>query len=354
MEAVNKRQSEFDYAKTFAIFFMVIIHVIEEMSTVNTEILPTGTLNNLVQFFAGPMAAPVFIFAMGIGIVYSRHQEPIELLRRGIKLFLVAFVLNIVRDVIPRLLVCAISGAMPEWHEFRYQLFCVEVLHFAGLAFMLTALLRKLRVPIWGLIPIGIVMQIVGNTLSETYAPSGVTEILLSYIYKAGDLSYFPIMNWYLSLAVGMVAGTLIKKYNDRMDRVYRSAFWIALSLQSGFMLSCSHYGIDKRLFYSICEDVFYRQMFFNFMYNTIIIVLELSIFHYIDKKLSRRIYPFVGFCGKNLTTIYVVQWIIVGWLTSFQDYLNLHPGLEMSVVLGILIALLSILITKILPRIRW
>ena len=25
MEAVNKRQSEFDYAKTFAIFFMVII-----------------------------------------------------------------------------------------------------------------------------------------------------------------------------------------------------------------------------------------------------------------------------------------------------------------------------------------
>ena len=50
MEAVNKRQSEFDYAKTFAIFFMVIIHVIEEMSTVNTEILPTGTLNNLVQF----------------------------------------------------------------------------------------------------------------------------------------------------------------------------------------------------------------------------------------------------------------------------------------------------------------
>ena len=67
--------------------------------------------------------------------------------------------------------------------------------------------------------------------------------------------------------------------------------------------------------------------MFFNFLYNTIIIVIELSVFHYIDKKCGRIIYPFVGFCGKNLTTIYVVQWIIVGWLTSFQDYLNLHLG---------------------------
>jgi len=93
---------------------MVIIHVIEEMSTVNTEVLPTGTLNNLVQFFAGPMAAPVFIFAMGIGIVYSSHQEPVELFRRGVRLFLAAFALNIVRDVIPRLLVCAISGTAPE------------------------------------------------------------------------------------------------------------------------------------------------------------------------------------------------------------------------------------------------
>ena len=30
----KKRQVEFDYVKTIAIFFMVIIHVIEELSTV--------------------------------------------------------------------------------------------------------------------------------------------------------------------------------------------------------------------------------------------------------------------------------------------------------------------------------
>lgn len=353
MEVTRKRQPEFDYVKTFAIFFMVIIHVIEEMSTVDTEALPTGFLDNTIQFFAGPLAAPVFIFAMGIGIIYSRHQEPLQLFRRGIKLFLVAFALNIVRDVIPRLLVCAISGTAPEWSVFRYQLFCVEILHFAGLAFMLTALLKKLRVPVWALIPIGVILQIIGNVLTAAYAPEGALEILLSYIYKAGDLSYFPILNWYLSLAAGMVAGTLIMKYSDKMDKIYRAALWIGLSLQCGLMLSCSYYGIDKRLFYSISGDVFYRQMFFNFLYNTIIIVIELSIFHFISRKCS-RIYPFVGFCGKNLTTIYVVQWIIIGWLTSFQNYLNLRPNLEMSVVLGILIALLSMLITKFLPRISW
>lgn len=38
----NKRRSEFDYAKTLAIFFMVIIHVIEEMSHVEFEALPSS------------------------------------------------------------------------------------------------------------------------------------------------------------------------------------------------------------------------------------------------------------------------------------------------------------------------
>ena len=50
-----------------------------------------------------------------------------------------------------------------------------------------------------------------------------------------------------------------------------------------------------------------------------------------------------------------MVQWMIIGWTASFQDYLKLDPGMEMSVVLGILIALLSIGIAKLLPPpIKW
>ena len=354
MKNNTERRHEFDYAKTLAIFFMVIIHVMEEMSHVSFEALPAGFWENFIQFGAGPLAAPVFIFSMGIGIVYSRHQEPEQLFRRGVKLLLAALALNICRDVIPRLIVCMISGSAMDPEVLRYQLFNIDILHFAGLAFMLTALFKKLKVPVLALVPIGIIMQILGNELALVFAPTGVAEILLSYIFDTGgDLACFPILTWYLSLAVGILAGTIIKKYSDKLNLVYSIGFWGGVSLLLGFLFACHYYEVDIRLFHALYEDAFYGQTFFHFLYNTLIIVIELSIIYLIIRRWNKDL-PSVTFCGNNLTTIYVVQWMIIGWMTSFQDYLNLDPGMEMSVVLGILIALVSIGITKLLPRIKW
>ena len=354
MQIETKRRSEFDYAKTLAIFFMVIIHVVEELSHVEFETLPSGFWENLIQFGAGPLAAPVFIFSMGLGMVYSRSQEPIQLFKRGVKLLIVALALNICRDVIPRLIVCLISGSAPDWEVFRYQLFNIDILHFAGLAFMFTALLKKLKVPVLALVPIGILMQIVGNELSLCFAPTGLAEILLSYIFDTGgDLACFPILTWYVSLAIGILAGTIIQRFSDNLNRIYSIGFWGGASLLLGFIFACHYYDVDIRLFHALYEDAFYGQTFFHFLYNTLIIVIELSLIYLITRKWKRDL-PFAEFCGKNLTTIYVVQWMIVGWMTSFQDYLKLDPGMEMSVVIGILIAIASIIIARLLPRIKW
>lgn len=84
MRVNTKRQAEFDYIKTLAIFFMVIIHVLEEISAYGAyETVPAGFWENLVEFGAGPLAAPAFMCAMGVGIIYSRRNGPSELFRRG-------------------------------------------------------------------------------------------------------------------------------------------------------------------------------------------------------------------------------------------------------------------------------
>ena len=58
-----KRQRELDYTKTLAIFMMCIIHVFEELSIYNMETsLPSGFAENLIQFAAGPLGAPMFMF----------------------------------------------------------------------------------------------------------------------------------------------------------------------------------------------------------------------------------------------------------------------------------------------------
>ena len=355
MNKEKHRIKELDYAKTLAIFFMVIIHVLEELSSFGIEEkLPSGFLEKFIQFGAGPYSAPLFIFCMGFGTVFSRNHDPKKMFRRGIKLLLMGISLNLARDVVPRLLVCLFSGVSPEWEVMRFQIFNIDVLHFAGLAFMLTALLKSLKVPNLTLIPIAVLMQAAGNLISLNYVPEGIWELIFSYFIFTGDLSCFPLLNWYLSMAIGIVAGDEVKNFVGDADAEFHRTFWTCFCLLVGFLSATSFYKIDHRIYYALYDNFLYKQTFFNFLYNTLVIFMLICVIHSLTKN-QENSYGFFKFCGTNLTTIYIIQWLIIGWTASFQEYLHLiQPGFAASIGLGIIIALISIGITKLLPPIKW
>ncbi len=80
-----------------------------------------------------------------------------------------------------------------------------------------------------------------------------------------------------------------------------------------GFVVACHYNDLDIRYLHALYEDAFYQQTFFNFLYNTQIITVEIFVLHIITGRLKENI-AFFDFCGRNLTTIYVVQWMIIGW----------------------------------------
>ena len=125
--------------------------MIEELSTVDIDALPSGFWENFIQFGAGPLAAPVFIFAMGVGIVFQRHQEPIQLFKRGLKLWAAPVPEYLQRCDPSSYCQSDFRKLTPEWETLRYQLFNIDILHFAGLAFILTALFKRLRYLSWHL-----------------------------------------------------------------------------------------------------------------------------------------------------------------------------------------------------------
>ena len=78
-EIVNKgRQRELDWAKAFSIVAMICIHCYEQISVIDTEVVPTGFYRNFMEFVAGPLGAPLFMFCMGVGIMYSRRNTPAD------------------------------------------------------------------------------------------------------------------------------------------------------------------------------------------------------------------------------------------------------------------------------------
>ena len=92
------RQVGIDLAKCLAIIFMIIMHTLMHFDA--DENSTFYQIYDLV--FGSILAAPVFMTAMGVGLAYSSKSTPKKIIFRGINIFIIAFILNVVR-VIPKL-----------------------------------------------------------------------------------------------------------------------------------------------------------------------------------------------------------------------------------------------------------
>ena len=345
MKVNTKRQVEFDYIKTLALFFMVIIHVLEELSTYGAyEVIPAGFWENLIEFGAGPLAAPAFMCAMGVGIIYSRRSEPPQLFRRGVRILILAIGLNLVRGVIPTLTVSAIRGNIDPDRIF-YLMFNVDILHFAGLSLMLTALLKKLHVPPLAFVPVAIAMQIIGNLLPPITADCSIPLYILGSFFHTSPLSAFPLLICYIHIAAGIAFGDILIRQKDP-ERFYRIIFWGSLSLLAGLLFTLVTTGYDLKNLYMLYNELYYQQTFLHFAFNTLVVLLELSIFHFMLERF-RPAEGFALFCSKNVNSIYLIQWVIIGIWVGFGGS---NFGFWGSVLWGLVIAFASIGFTRILP----
>ena len=104
--------------------------------------------------------------------------------------------------------------------------------------------------------------------------------------------------------------------------------------------------GYDLKNLYVLYDELYYDQTFLHFVFNTSVLMLELSLFHFMLNRF-RPAEAFVRFCGKNLNGIFLVQWVIIGVWVGFggSDF-----GFWGSVLWGLVIAFASIGIVRILP----
>ena len=93
------RQIFLDIAKTFAVFHMVFVHVFEDWN-MDFAKYPEVLKGHIIAS-ALVISAPLFMFCMGVGLMYSRNTSIKYNIIRGVNLFKLGILLNIFRSVIP-------------------------------------------------------------------------------------------------------------------------------------------------------------------------------------------------------------------------------------------------------------
>ena len=348
-ENINSgRQLEFDIAKFLVVINLAPIHSVIECST--DEVLAHGFPFFYDSVLGGPLAAPMFLFAMGVGFVYSKRDSAKGFFYRGLKLLLVGFVLNILRFFLPFITGYLITHSAEQYIEpLWYRVFGNDVLQFASLSLILMALLKALKLPDLGILLTAVIMRIAGIFLSGFDANNQILNVLLGHFIAVEDsaemvFSDFPLLNWFIVPASGYIFG---KKLISCSDADKKKLYMILSVPCLIFAVIWFTKGIiNASGMFDEGQNSYYHMGIADTFASICAVLALLGIYNLFAAKLPERVLYLIVQISRATTHVYFIQWVLVMWLTDFLLYVirgnQFLPQLY-SILLGYLISLISV-----------
>lgn len=203
-EKVNTgRQPELDILKALIVVFgMTMVHA-WDWDTTLFESTFTYFVNELG---GGVYDAPIFMFAMGIGMKYSHRQSVHKALWRGIKLLTFGQVLNLARYALPFFIRAHFQGDSLG-SSLQVLNFSSDIMQLAGLSFILVAITWKLKMTSGQTVILAMIMSIAGTMLEHVETGNYPLDQLLGLFWGTDTESFFPLFNWFIFIAAGQWFG---------------------------------------------------------------------------------------------------------------------------------------------------
>jgi Predicted membrane protein len=351
------RQPEVDMAKAVVIFFLASIHVFVECTS--EEGLSSGIPYFFDSVLGGPWAAPMFIFSMGIGLAYSRHNTPSLIAKRGIGLLLLGVIHNTMRYLIPSLFGYAITGNRVFYIErLPYLFFGNDILQFAGIAMLLMALLRKINLSGLSIVIVSIVLNVVAMIFNNVNLGNPVLNILMGHFIGTVDGSVeemiksdFPLFIWFIMYAVGYLFGNALKRMRNKKK------FYLIISIPCAIAVMIAlpyEYFHEFGMMGGPADDVFYHANFFDMILCIANQFAMLGIYYLISRFLPVNVMDRISQVSKNVTIVYFIQWILVWWAVDFflfiikgSEYMEPLPALALGMALNFISVILADLWAK-------
>ena len=301
----TSRRYELELLKALAIISMIICHPVIRLGIHNPG------YEKEFLFFLGQdifgnylCVAHAFMFAMGFGIVFTRKNTPKELMLRGVKIYLLGYVLNFFRYGIFNLTEAIFTG------EFRSDMLAI-----AG------------------------VLSVIGSVIPAIDTGNFAGNWLLGhFVYTDPEACTFVFFNWYIFVAIGMVFGSILRKTEDT-DRLYKRLLIVSCCVMVVYITLTFIFGV-----YFLCRDHNYYMLSLPEAAGLLSIDLSfLSAFYFLLKRVpASKLRVFLDM-SRNITPIYFIHWIILGFVDSIFCYLlDITFPWPVIYLIGVVLSILS------------
>ena len=339
----HERQYNLDLLKAVAIICMVICHAVENPAAYRPE-YSNEFLYTFADIILGSyvVVAHGFMFAMGVGMVYSRRNAPSDLIVRGIKLLILAYCLNFLRAGVYYLTYDILNGLHTE--KAFLKLFGPDILQFAGLAHIATGIFKKLKLQEIHMLGIGLILSMIG-TMAATFDTGNQVLNLLFGLIIATAVNYtnFSFCSWYIFVGAGLLFGKILQGTSDK-DKLYK-----ALLIASSIIALLYILGTVKNgyFFLSVLNAYYVASPMEAFGLLSIDFFV-LSLFYFLLKKVDVSKFKLMIEMSKNINSIYCIHWcIICATEFVFCFLLGMVPSYAVLYPYGVVVLVVSFLLAR-------
>jgi uncharacterized membrane protein len=277
-----------------------------------------------------------FVFLMGIFITLTGNKNLSLSIKRGVILFLAGYALNFFRSSLPMWL--SLEFGIINQEDLGNdspirELLVVDILQFAGIAFIICSLLSHYlpNPKYWLLIALGIAFAspytwdiYTGNVFAD--------EILKLLAGNIAEGAFFPQFPWLAYAISGMAFGHWLKQADDLNDFLKKSAWFSLAATLIGVGIIFTnidyHSGGSMRAGPGGVIAISGFTALTIFLFNIIV-----------EKVPHNPIFGFWYTWSKHITIIYVVHWLLIGWGLMYFGFRSLS-GIEFLVTLLVLYVL--------------
>lgn len=346
-EPINTgRQIEADIAKFVCLVGMVIVHCFDVF--VSFSEISSGVQYVFLFVLNCIFGAGTFMFCMGIGIAYSRNNAPELLMKRGVKLFLLGYLLN---------LICAASYLLLLKDLALFVTYAVglDIMQFAGLALFLFGLLLRVRCPDWGIGVIALVFSLIGTFVHGVDLGSPAANIFCGLFIGSFDYEWltggiFPLINWFIFVVSGYLFAKYLLQRCKRKSGMYLlfsgvSAVIVAVYMiiaipkglgMMGSVLRFHHIGLPEAVI-CIAGAVF-----------------ALGVYYLLSGFIPAKAKALITDVSRNINAIYCIQWVVLAWSVSIWVICGKKEFSDgMIILLGLIIFLFSAVAAHIYARLK-
>lgn len=296
-----------DLLKGIAVVLMIQVHL-TELFAVSTW--TSGIGGKISLFLGGPFAAPIFMAIMGY-FVARQQKTLVKSLLHGAKLIFWGLLLNLGLNAHMLVKIAFGHFHLNPWH----YIFGVDILFLAGLSVIFIAIfhfLFKKQLVIWLLL---LVLVGFSNEYIPVYGgPHQWIRLVQAYFWGYYEWSYFPLFPW----AAYPVAGFIFYLIEQQFQISRIAEKWLLILALMLFVLIAFTFNFGFTI--STTLHAYYHHSGVFMLWVLAFIMLYMLVVRLFRLEYSNTwINTWLMWVGKNVTSFYVFQWLLIGNIATLR-----------------------------------